>query len=232
MLGLNSIPWANPLHLSWTPIYWGIFLSRWRGMVLHCYKAMSHRVATKESKPRGAEGKPLVWRVSFCRSSSKKMQEIIWPRCFSEEMRFPFKSQNHFLTSESDKPGEDPALLQAPPPLRYKASQCHWNTLTGCLIPWQRLSTAKPASAIEPWCSNTITRGSTEPFPFGHDLFQSCLWSWATRHNRSQVWSQKRQEITGAECESFQVTQVSTVWKSPKLCFNPLTLNKMKISVI
>lgn len=42
--------------------------------------------------------------------SSEQVQETVWPRCSSEEMRFPFISENH-LTSELDKPSGNPVLV-------------------------------------------------------------------------------------------------------------------------
>lgn len=52
MLGIKTIPLANTLHLSKTPINQGFFLFQTeRSVVLHCYKAMSHRVATKQAYP-------------------------------------------------------------------------------------------------------------------------------------------------------------------------------------
>lgn len=126
MLGLKPISsWANTLHLPKTPINQGSFSWLSEGWACICSKALSHRVATKrEGTLRSSGWATFLKRITLSAviSSSKKMQEILWPRVFSEEMRFPFKSENYFLTSES---GDDP-VLQVPLFLRYKASQCHF----------------------------------------------------------------------------------------------------------
>lgn len=87
-------------------------------------------------------------------------------------MRFPFKSENHFLTPESDKPGDDPLLLQVPLSLQYKDSQ--QQRLSHSLTEAFHSENSICHRTMFSWCSKVVIKGRAELLPFGHDLFQSC----------------------------------------------------------